>query len=185
MGAGACSCPKLRLEEWRDREVTLAGHAFLARPTPLFLHLPHRLYRDLGELQAAMDGVRCRAVNAPMVMHRDGWFAGEVLVSVEPPAEGAPGVRTFQNLFYSRVVGSPGFDAALRAMPRFYRDLRAAQVGPIGAMYFWYINCPSCLIGRGAGQVILMACSDRLLVGEEASSAAAPCVRGRFVPCGA
>ncbi len=184
MAVGGCTCPQIRLEEWRDREVTLAGHAFLSRSTPLFLHLPHRFYRDLELLRAEVDGKRFQPVNSPLILHRDGWFWGEVLLSIEPTRKGAPGVRSFQNLFYSRVVDRPGFDAALRAMPRFYRDLRAAQVGSIGSMYFWYPNCPSCLVSKGVGQVILLACSDRLLVCE-AAPAAKPCVRGRFVPCGA
>ncbi len=156
MPDGDCQCSTIDLDEWRDREVTLIGHSFLAQPTPLFLHIPHRLHRDLSSLQSRIDGIRCRPIGSPLVLHRDGWFSGEILLSVEGSG------LTFQNLFYSRVVSKPGFDAALRAMPGFYRDLRRAGAGPIDSMYFWYLSCPRCLVERGATGVILLARSKRL-----------------------
>jgi hypothetical protein len=158
-----CQCPKIDLAEWRDREVTLLGHRFLTTRTPLFFHLPYRLCRDLEALCTRAENGPYRPAGAPLVLHRDGWIAGEVLISVETPAESAPGLVTFQNLFYSRVAKEPGFDAALREMPRFYRDLRAAQVGPLEAMYYWYLSCPRCLLERGPGQIILLARSRRVL----------------------
>jgi hypothetical protein len=177
---GGCQCPKINLEEWRDREISLAGHRFLAAPTPVFLHVPRRLYRDLEALQTKIEQGGYRGVDGPLVLHRDGWFRGEVLLSVDPQTGERPEVRAFQNLFYSRVVEQPGFDAALREMPRFYRDLARAGVGKIEAMYFWYLSCPRCLIERGAGQIILLGRSNRLL-------AAAPCpmeTAGLALPCG-
>lgn len=176
MTAGPCACPRIDFDDWRDREVTLAGHCFLASPTPLLLHVPHRLYRDLANLESRVDGVRYRAAASPLVLHRDAWFAGEVLLEVEHQAEPPRGSRTFQNAFYSRVVDSPGFDAALRAMPGFYRDLRRGGAGRIDAMYFWYVNCPRCLLERGPQRLILLARTNRVL-------AQAPCPAG-ILPCG-
>ena len=166
MAAEECQCPKVDLAEWRDREVTLLGHHFLYSPTPLILHVPHRFHRDLEGLQSRVDGLRYRPTGSPLVLHRDGWFSGEVLLSIEPLPENSPGVRTFPNLFYSRVVDRPGFDAALRAMPKFYRDLRAAGAGRIASMYFWYLRCPRCLIERGAERIILLARSNRLFASD-------------------
>ena len=168
MGNGDCQCPKVDLDDWRDREVSLAGHSFLAAPTLLLLHVPRRLYHDLGALETRIAASRYRATGGPLVMHRDAWFSGEVLLSIDPQTEPRPEIRSFQNLFYSRVVDRPGFEAALREMPRFYRDLAKAGVGRIASMYFWYLSCPRCLIARGAQQIILMAQSTRLLE-------AAPC----------
>lgn len=183
MAAGECQCPKVELDQWRDREVSLVGQSFLAAPTPLFLHVPRRLQADLESLAGQIDGVRYKLTGAPMVLHRDGWFSGELLISVDHAAAGAPPVETFQTLFYSRVVPKPGFDGALREMPRFYRDLRAAQIGRIDAMYFWYLNCPKCLLERGTGQIILLARSNRVLA-TSACTAAGPGPRGQFLPCG-
>ncbi len=183
MAAGACQCPKIDLNQWRDREVSLVGQSFLAAPMPMFLHIPRRLQKDLAAVVAQIDGVRYRLTSgAPMVLHRDGWFSGEVLVSVDHSAAGAPPVQTFRNLFYSRVVDRPGFDPALREMPQFYRDLRAARVGRIDAMYFWYLSCPQCLLEHGARQIILLARSNKLLAMNECP--AAPAARGQFLPCG-
>ena len=78
----------------------------------------------------------------------------------------------------------PGFDAALREMPRFYRDLRAAQVGPLDAMYYWYLSCPRCLLERGPGQIILLARSRRILASTPCpleTSAAGP--TPQVLPC--
>ena len=183
MTAGECQCPKLNLAEWRDREVSLAGQSFLTAPTFLFLHVPRRLSVDLEALYSRIDGAQYRITGAPMVLHRDGWFSGEVLVSVDHAAAGSPSVCSFQNLFYSRVVDRPGFDAALRAMPGFYRDLRAARLGRIEAMYFWYLSCPRCLLERGAGQIILMARSNKLLATDACPASAGPIAR-QILPCG-
>jgi len=163
MAAGECQCPKVELADWRDREVALVGHHFVSAPIRLFFHVPRGFFRELETLRAKAQQSGLRTAPSPLVLHRDGWFSGEVLLSVEPPAGGDPGAGTFQNLFYSRVVERPGFDAAFRAMPRFYRDLRAARVGRIDAMYFWYLNCPGCLIERGARQVILLARCTKVL----------------------
>src|SRR5262249_52362408 len=99
MGAVECHCPKINLEEWRDREVTLAGHSFLSSPTPLFFHVPRRFYQDLARLES-----RVKLTGAPLVLHRDGWFSGEILISIDPQPEASPGVVSFRNVFYSRVV---------------------------------------------------------------------------------
>ena len=160
---GECRCPKIDLEDWRDREVTLVGHSFVSAPTPLLFHVPRRLYRDLKSLESRVEDGRRRLASVPLVLHRDGWFSGEVLVSIDPQAHSSPEVVSFQNLFYSRVVERPGFDAALRGMPRFYRDLRKARVGRIASMYFWYLSCPRCLVEQGAQRIILLARSYRLL----------------------
>jgi hypothetical protein len=170
MAAGECTCPKIQLDDWRDREVTLAGHSFLSCPTPLFFHVPRRFYRDLESLQAQVDGVRYRSAGSPLVLHRDGWFSGEILLSIEPGS--TSGQRTFHNLLYSRVVERPGFDGALRAMPGFYRDLRRSGAGRIESMYFWYLNCPRCLIERGVGGVILLAYSARRFASRPCPAAA-------------
>lgn len=191
MASGDCQCPKIQLDDWRDRQVSLAGQCFLSAPTPLLFHVPRRLYQDLESLEARISRGRAGTTGAPMVLHRDGWFRGEVLVSVDPPGpRGAAasaskaGVRSFQNLFYSRVVEQPGFEAALREMPRFYRDLRNAGVGRILAMYFWYLNCPQCLLERGAGGVILLAKSNKLLAAEACPAALPAGQRGRLaLPC--
>jgi hypothetical protein len=180
--ASECQCPKIELAQWRDREVSLVGQSFLSRRTPLFLHIPRRLSADLESVVSQIDGVGYRLTTSPMVLHRDGWFSGEVLVSVDHAAAGMPAVRKFHNLFYSRVVDRPGFDAALREMPVFYRDLRQAQVGRIDAMYFWYLNCPRCLLEKGARQIILLARSTKVLATD--ACPAAPVTRGQFVPCG-
>ncbi len=169
--AGGCQCPQIDLADWRDRQVTLAGQAFLTCPTPLFLHLPHRLHQDLESLCARAEQARLQIPGSPLVLHRDGWFRGEVLVSIEPQPAGGAEIRSFQTLFYSRVVGRPGFDAALRAMPGFYGDLRRARVGPIQAMYFWYVNCPACLLEKGARQIVLLAQSRRLLASDACPAA--------------
>lgn len=165
---GECQCPKIDIEEWRDREVSLAGHRFLATPTPLFFHVPRRLYQDVQAIQERIAAGEARGISGPLILHRDGWFSGELLVSIDPESPPRADVRAFDNLFYSRVVDKPGFEGALREMPRFYRDLAGAGVGHIEAMYFWYLSCPKCLVERGAGQTILMARSNRLL-------AATPC----------
>ncbi len=162
MGIGECRCPKIDLEEWRDREVTLAGHRFFSSPTPLFFHVPRRLYEDLGRLEGRIAERRKRPAGAPLVLHRDGWFSGEILISIDPQPDSSPEAISFRNLFYSRVVDKPGFDAALRRMPRFYADLRRAGVGRIPAMYFWYLTCPRCLIERGPERIILLARSEKL-----------------------
>jgi len=172
VAAAECQCPKFDLAEWRDREVTLHGQQFLATPTPLFFHLPYRLYHDLEILCDRVKSGSARAAGAPLILHRDGWLSGEVLLSVEAPAERAAGLVTFQNLFYSRVAGKPGFDAALREVPGFYRDLRTAEVGPIEAMYFWYLSCSTCLLERGPDQIILLARSKRILISEPCELAA-------------
>jgi hypothetical protein len=172
----------MELAQWRDREVSLVGQSFLTARTPLFLHVPRRFHLDLEALAAQLDGVRYKLTGAPMVLHRDGWFSGEVLISVDHAAAGAPPVETFHNLFYSRVVEKPGFDAALREMPRFYRDLRAAQVGRMDAMYFWYLNCPKCLLEQGARQIILLARSTKVLATDACPAGAV--TRGQFLPCG-
>ena len=184
MPAGDCQCPKIEVSDWRDREVTLAGQYFLSHPTPLFLHLPHRLYRDLEGLWARIGSGRYQLKGPPLVLHRDGWFSGELLVSVEPPPGASASVVTFQNLFYSRVVEKLGFDAALREMPRFYRDLRSAGVGRIESMYFWYLNCPRCLIDQGIQQVILLARSNKVLSSESCPASAAAAAPRRILPCG-
>ena len=184
MPDGDSQCPKIVLDDWRDREVSLAGHYFLSSPTPLFLHVPHRLFQDLEFLESQIEKRRARPVGAPLVMHRDGWFRGEVMVSVDPQPQQPPEVRSFQNLFYSRVVVKPGFDAALRGMPRFYRDLRAARVGRISAMYFWYLNCPRCLVERGAQRIILLARSSKLLASDPCPFQASPGTPRRLaLPC--
>jgi len=161
----------------------LAGQRFYAVPTSMFLHIPRRLHLDLETLVSEIDSGSYRLTGAPMVLHRDGWFSGELLISVDQAGPGASDVQSFQKLFYSRVVRRPGFDAALRELPRFYRDLRAAQVGPIEVMYFWYLNCPRCLLEHGARQIILLARSARLLA-TSPLPAAGPVRRGQFVPCG-
>lgn len=181
MQRGECRCPKIDLNDWRDREVTLAGHQFLATRTPLFLHVPHRFYRALEELESEVESRRFRVSGFPMVLHRDAWFYGEVLVSVEAQPGSHSEICSFQNLFYSRVVGTPGFDAALREMPKFYRDLRTAGVGPITSMYFWYLNCPGCLIERGAQGIILLAKSARILAADPCPMA--PAARSQVLPC--
>ena len=184
MQAGECRCPKFDLADWRDREVTLFGHQFLAAPTPLFLHLPYRLHRDVETLCNRLEHAPYKPAAAPLILHRDGWLSGEVLVSVDAPPEQTPGLISFENVFYSRVARRPGFDAALREMPRFFSDLRSAQVGPIESMYFWYLSCPRCLLDRGPGQIILLARSKRILVSEPSSMAAsAGCPAPRVVPC--
>jgi hypothetical protein len=184
MAAGECQCPKIQPAQWQDREVSLVGQSFLAARTPLFMHVPRRLHVDLESLASQIDGVRYRLTSAPMVLHRDGWFSGEVLVSVDHAAAGAPPVQTFHNLFYSRVVPKPGFDPALREMPRFYRDLRAAKMGRIDAMYFWYLNCPKCLLEQGAAQIILLARSTKVLAANPCPAPSGPANRGQFLPCG-
>ncbi len=185
MASGECRCPKIELEDWRDREVSLAGHQFLSSPTPLFLHVPHRLRQDLEALEARVEAGRYRGNGFPLVLHRDGWFSGEVLVSIDPQPQPAAGVRSFQNVFYSRVIDKPGFDAALRGMPGFYRDLHAAGVGRILAMYFWYLNCPRCLGERGARGIILLAQSARVLAAEPCPLRDAAGAPGRgALPCG-
>lgn len=177
MPAGDCQCPKIDLEEWRDREVSLMGHAFVSAATPLFLHVPRRLHDDLEALLSQVDGRRYRAIGSPLVLHRDGWFSGEVLLSIDPESGPREEIRTFRTVFYSRVAGKPGFDAALREVPRFYRDLRAARVGRISAMYFWYLSCPRCLLERGAQQIILLAESNKVF-------AAQPCpMEASVLPC--
>ncbi|HZS49562.1 MAG TPA: hydrolase [Bryobacterales bacterium] len=185
MAGGECQCPKIDLADWRDREVTLSGHQFLSAQTPIFLHVPRRLYREVEALENQIRRLGLRPAGAPLILHRDGWFWGEVLVSVDPHPRSSPEIQSFQNLFYSRVVDEPGFDAALREMPRFYRDLRAAGVGRIESMYFWYLSCPRCLIEHGARQIILLARSNKLLASESCplmASAAAPTPRA--LPCG-
>ncbi len=166
MGVVECRCPKVDFEEWRDREVTLTGHSFLSSPTPLFFHVPRRLYQDLARLESRIEEERRRLTGAPLVLHRDGWFSGEVLVSIDPQPEPSPEVVSFRNVFYSRVVEKPGFDAALRQMPRFYADLRRAHVGRIPAMYFWYLTCLRCLAERGPERIILLARSEKLFAVE-------------------
>jgi len=183
MEGRSCQCPRIELADWRDREVTLQGHWFLRSPTPLFLHVPRRLHQDLEALEARIDGARYHSAGVPLVLHRDGWFAGEVLLSIEPPGQGSAPALSFQNLFYSRVVENPGFDAALRTMPGFFRDLRSARVGPIECMYFWYLNCPRCLVERGAGRIILLARSSRLLASSPYPLGAAPARGGAILPC--
>lgn len=181
-----CQCPKVQLDDWRDREVALTGHAFLAVPTQLLLHVPRQLYRDVEALEARIQQEGYRPSGAPLVLHRDGWFSGEILISIDSQPKTAPGAQTFQNLFYSRVAARPGFDAALREMPGFYRDLHSAGVGAIEAMYFWYLTCPQCLVERGAGQVVLLARSARLLAGEPCPMmASSPTPLARTLPCGA
>ena len=83
-------------------------------------------------------------------------------MSVDAPPDASEAV-SFRNLFYSRVVDKPGFDAALRQMPRFYSDLRRARVGRIPSMYFWYLTCARCLIERGPERIILLARSEKQL----------------------
>lgn len=183
MAAAECRCPKVSLSDWRDREVSLVGQSFLTGHTPMFLHVPRRLHADLEVLASQIDGTRYTVTGSPMVLHRDGWFSGEVLISVDHVAAAMPGVESFRNLFYSRVPARPGFDAALREMPRFYSDLRRAQVGPIQSMYFWYLSCPKCLLEQGARQIILLARSARLLA-TSPCPVAGPVRRGQFVPCG-
>ena len=184
MADGRCQCPKIDLAEWKDREVSLAGHSFLTRETTIFLHVPHRLQRDLESLWSEVDGVRYKLAGAPLVMHRDAWFSGEILVSVDPESGKTTGLRGFENLFYSRVVERPGFDAALREMPRFYRDLRAARVGRVESMYFWYVSCPRCVIEQGPRQVILLARSNKVLVSQPCPLTVAAGPAGRILPCG-
>src|SRR2546426_9621034 len=116
MPDGGCRCAKIELADWKDREVTLAGHAFLSRWTPLFLHVPHRFYRDLEALWSEIEGGRYKLAGPPLVLHHDAWFSGEVLVSTDAPPGTSLAIRTFETLFYSRVVKSLGFDAALREM---------------------------------------------------------------------
>ncbi|HYM10541.1 MAG TPA: hydrolase [Bryobacterales bacterium] len=185
MVSGDCQCPKIQLDDWRDREVSLAGQCFLSAPTPLLFHVPRRLYQDLESLEARITSRRALTTGAPLVLHRDGWFRGEVLVSVDPQgATARTQTRSFQNLFYSRVVEQPGFEAALREMPRFYRDLRAAGVGRILSMYFWYLNCPHCLLEHGAEGIILLAKSNKLLAADPCPMMLAPGQRGRpALPC--
>jgi hypothetical protein len=185
MGTVECRCPKIDLEEWRDREVALAGHLFLSSPTPLFFHVPRRFYQDLARLESRIEQERKRLTGAPLVLHRDGWFSGEVLVSIDPQPEPSPEAVSFRNLFYSRVVGKPGFDAALRQMPRFYADLRRARVGRILSIYFWYLTCPWCLAERGPERIILLARSERQLAVEPCpfeKSLAGP--SRQALPCG-
>jgi hypothetical protein len=185
MALWECQCPNIQLDDWRDREVALAGHFFLSAPTPLLLHVPRQLYRDIEALEGRIQLERYRPSGAPLVLHRDGWFSGEVLISIDPQPNPAPDAVSFPNLFYSRVASKPGFDAALRDMPGFYKDLRAAAVGPIEAVYFWYLNCPRCLIERGAGQIVLLARSARLLAGDPCPiMASSPTPSVRVLPCG-
>ena len=80
MQRSECQCPKVQLDDWRDREVALTGHAFLTAPTQLLLHVPRQLYRDVQALEARIQLEGYRPSGAPLVLHRDGWFSGEILI---------------------------------------------------------------------------------------------------------
>jgi len=52
------------------------------------------------------------------------------------------------------------------------------------AMYFWYLNCPRCLLEHGAKRIILLAQSSRVLAMSACTGPLGPSTRGQFVPCG-
>ena len=98
-----CQCPKIDLDEWRDREVSLAGHRFLTAPTPLFFHVPRHLYQDVQAIQQRIAAGEVRGMSGPLILHRDGWFSGEVLVSIDPESPPRAGIRAFERSEERRV----------------------------------------------------------------------------------
>lgn len=147
-----CSCPRIDDSAWQDREHDWGGKSFYRRRTPMFMHVPFRIGKDIA---AAADDAARRGhdLSRPlMVLSRDGLFRGEVLLGIEKPIADSDVIILPPTRVYSRI-----YEGKWRDIAKPTRELIKYLKGQgkiVQAVYYWYITCSVCSINRGYRTVI-------------------------------
>lgn len=148
-----CSCADIDKKIWHNRELDFSGSFFYAISTPMFLHLPVRIARDVQKAAQNIKAKNYKLIFPPMILCKDALFKGQILVKVENYNKDDPNIVRFtDSIFYSYVFTGPWKKLAGETI----KIIITQKIGNIRNIYFWYITCPVCAKEKGEKTVILI-----------------------------
>lgn len=121
---------------------------------PLFLHIPFTIGETIDTTIGELQQKKYTLIQPPMIIQKDGWFKGEILVGIKQPKQrNDPNVVVFKNkTIISQVCTEPWkkLGKATKTVIDSLEDKKAR------AVYFWYLTCPICVKEKGYKTVILV-----------------------------
>lgn len=152
-----CGCPEIIDRDWDLTEHTWKEKAFYQLSLPMFLHMPMGMGKKIEKAMAGIKEKRYTMSNPPMVLSKDGFFKGAVMVGIERPAEFGPEVVMLTGVrMISKVFVGP-WKHLNRGVSELLSFIRSKEDTHPKAIYFWYASCLQCVEDESKQKTVILA----------------------------
>lgn len=152
-----CGCPEIVDREWDLTEHIWKNKAFYQLSLPMFLHIPIGMGKKTEKAMAAVKEKGYKVSKPPMVLSKDGFFKGAVMIGVEKPAVSSPNVMVLpETKLISKVFIGP-WKQLSRGVSELISFIRSKEDAHPKAIYFWYVSCLQCAEDESKLKTVILA----------------------------
>lgn len=152
-----CGCPEIVDRDWDLTEHTWTDKAFYRIPLAMIMHTPIGMGKKIEKAMAAIKEKGYKLSEPPMIVSKDGFFKGAVMIGIERPAEFGPEVVLLPKIhLISKVFVGPWKQLG-RGISELLSFVRSKEDTQPKAIYFWYVSCLQCVKDETELKTVILA----------------------------